>query len=220
MKLRKAVLLSALALGTLPGAADATMLGDDIFGCLSAPVSGGCSAPGGLWDPNNIDSSQGSGSGPVTVSGGIEFTLYTPISDQTIYADFDGAGVLTIDYAMGTDSFFSSTRIFELEFLFTDLNWMPGNNSIVSFSMLGSTMTDYQGIATAISTSYTADSIFITIGQNDLSDGASVQLTTGQTKTASFAITFAPAEVPVPAAAWLFGSGLLGLAGVARRRKH
>ena len=27
------------------------------------------------------------------------------------------------------------------------------------------------------------------------------------------------AEVPVPAAAWLFGSGLLGLAGVARRRK-
>jgi len=27
-------------------------------------------------------------------------------------------------------------------------------------------------------------------------------------------------EVPVPAAVWLFGSGLLGLLGVARRRKH
>jgi len=29
-----------------------------------------------------------------------------------------------------------------------------------------------------------------------------------------------PAEVPVPAAVWLFGSGLVGLAGVARRRKQ
>ena len=28
-----------------------------------------------------------------------------------------------------------------------------------------------------------------------------------------------PAEVPVPAAVWLFGSGLIGLAGIARRRK-
>jgi len=30
---------------------------------------------------------------------------------------------------------------------------------------------------------------------------------------------FAPAAVPIPAAVWLFGSGLLGLIGVARRRK-
>ena len=27
-------------------------------------------------------------------------------------------------------------------------------------------------------------------------------------------------QVPVPAAVWLFGSGLIGFAGVARRRKH
>jgi len=31
---------------------------------------------------------------------------------------------------------------------------------------------------------------------------------------------FRVAAVPVPAAAWLFGSGLLGLLGMARRRKH
>ena len=29
----------------------------------------------------------------------------------------------------------------------------------------------------------------------------------------------APAAVPLPAAVWLFGSGLLGLVGVARRRR-
>ncbi len=34
-------------------------------------------------------------------------------------------------------------------------------------------------------------------------------------------LTFAPAAVvPVPAAVWLFGSGLLGLIGVARRQRH
>ena len=35
------------------------------------------------------------------------------------------------------------------------------------------------------------------------------------------AFTFtSPAPVPLPAAAWLFGSGLIGLAGLARRRRH
>ncbi len=32
-------------------------------------------------------------------------------------------------------------------------------------------------------------------------------------------LAFTPAAVPVPAAAWLFGSGLLGLLGIARKRK-
>jgi hypothetical protein len=32
-------------------------------------------------------------------------------------------------------------------------------------------------------------------------------------------VSFDVAPVPVPAAVWLFGSGLLGLVGVARRRK-
>jgi hypothetical protein len=36
---------------------------------------------------------------------------------------------------------------------------------------------------------------------------------------AGFNANMAPAVVPVPAAAWLFGSGLLGLVGIARRRK-
>jgi hypothetical protein len=31
--------------------------------------------------------------------------------------------------------------------------------------------------------------------------------------------TITPSAVPVPAAVWLFGSGLLGLVGVARRKK-
>lgn len=40
--------------------------------------------------------------------------------------------------------------------------------------------------------------------------------------TGSYALTLdhAPAAVPVPAAAWLFGSGLMGMVGVARRRRN
>lgn len=38
--------------------------------------------------------------------------------------------------------------------------------------------------------------------------------------TLTYHVAAAPAEVPIPAAAWLFGSGLLGLVGIARRRKN
>ena len=34
------------------------------------------------------------------------------------------------------------------------------------------------------------------------------------------AVTSMPSAIPVPAAAWLFGSGLIGLVGMARRRKY
>jgi hypothetical protein len=36
---------------------------------------------------------------------------------------------------------------------------------------------------------------------------------------ANFNATLSPAPIPVPAAVWLFGSGLLGLVGIARRKK-
>ncbi len=35
----------------------------------------------------------------------------------------------------------------------------------------------------------------------------------------SIKLTYNTSEVPLPAATWLFGSGLAGLAGLARRRK-
>ena len=44
--------------------------------------------------------------------------------------------------------------------------------------------------------------------------------TVSTNSTMSFDVNFTPAPVPVPAAVWLFGSGLIGLAGVARRKKN
>jgi hypothetical protein len=50
-------------------------------------------------------------------------------------------------------------------------------------------------------------------------DPFTITLPAGVTFT-SASNQFLTAPVPVPAAVWLFGSGLLGLIGVARRRKN
>jgi len=110
-----------------------------------------------------------------------------------------------------------------------------GENDTVSLVGGGVTQTD--GNVTASETSTLAPS-FISIGQysaldNDLFDG--VLAANGATFTGDAAWIFAyeftniaagdtiqfsktVSAVPVPAAVWLFGSGLLGLVGIARRR--
>jgi hypothetical protein len=42
---------------------------------------------------------------------------------------------------------------------------------------------------------------------------------TDQPNITDFMVALAPAPVPIPAAAWLFGSGLVGLISIARRNK-
>lgn len=69
----------------------------------------------------------------------------------------------------------------------------------------------------------------VTGGPLSISLGASANFTGTYTSAAgatpvnyaiSAVVPTAVSEVPVPAAAWLFGSGLLGLAGTARRRRN
>lgn len=59
------------------------------------------------------------------------------------------------------------------------------------------------------STNTNVDQLVFTVRQPD---AASQALDTSAVWTVS-------AEVPIPAAAWLFGSGLIGLLGIARRKK-
>ena len=58
-------------------------------------------------------------------------------------------------------------------------------------------------------------------GSNALSSRAFIfnSLTLAADGTLSAAATGGGSEVPVPAAVWLLGSGLAGLAGIGRRRK-
>jgi hypothetical protein len=52
------------------------------------------------------------------------------------------------------------------------------------------------------------------------SDGTlGTTMAAGPFKGAPVGFSATPAAVPVPAAVWLFGSGLMGLVGIARRRK-
>ncbi len=86
----------------------------------------------------------------------------------------------------------------------TNMNF-DSAESITGISLIGGEITSPDFIPVV---SYTSNSVLINYDQRyfDFTGG-----------TATFQITTSP--VPLPAAAWLFGSALLGLAGIARRKK-
>ncbi len=78
-----------------------------------------------------------------------------------------------------------------------------GNRGIVAADVIGNAMTMYSTRLDSIDTNKV---VIDTLGEWNL--------------TAAGMLTYnAPSAVPVPAAVWLFGSGLIGLVGVARRKK-
>ena len=92
----------------------------------------------------------------------------------------------------------------------SDFNWTPGTPGTASASGSGS------ALVAAGAGSWTV----VNFGNV----GAAWQAFDGTPYTEKFNITVngtaaPPAVIPIPAAVWLFGSGLLGLVGVARRKK-
>lgn len=57
-----------------------------------------------------------------------------------------------------------------------------------------------------------------TVASSNL-NGIPVGLSTNVVGTVNVTYTYSPSAVPIPPASWLFGSGLLGLVGMARRKK-
>ena len=91
-------------------------------------------------------------------------------------------------------------------------SWEVTWNGIPSIPLVasGATTIACDNASCSDTSNYTIDGAFHVAGAGFTSVGYTVHLTGAVAE---------PSAIPVPAAAWLFGSGLVGLAGIARRRK-
>ena len=177
-------------------------------------------------DPGNA--SDGLGYLDLSIAQGVGFTAAQALaSAQAIYADarfatpsefddlFEAAGVL-YDGALTAGDAFSTGP--DSVFISTGTNWDPG---LVLRDQLGFTI---PGFASAIWTdpdgsedpTTTYDFLFLFGTRLQLEHTVAIPEVEGNL---SWLIVTELAPVPVPAAAWLFGSALIGMAG-ARRAKR
>ena len=142
-------------------------------------------------------------------------------ADCTVSARFDGCAQVGI--LPGVETLFSVTGQFDYDLLpgmfgvETYFDWSV-NIDIPVLAVLqvtsGNPMT---GPATVVSVD--TDAAADTLAGRTGTPGTAMLVGPFPGQTPSFAGTMVPVPVPVPAAVWLFGSGLLGLVGVARRKK-
>jgi hypothetical protein len=132
----------------------------------------------------------------------------------------NGSGSSTILWSFDWVATGTGTATFDAEYLFsaTVMDWVLGETGLASSSIS----------AVLEGTQNKKDVLYFFNNQNGNTFGdehltLNFDVVTGQTGTISIAVASnalaVPAPVPVPAAAWLMGSALLGLGGVARKRK-
>ena len=197
----KSRLLGALCASSLlctVSICNASLVGDTVAGCL------------GPGEPNNGCTNGGGfdfflGQIPTVVDPGVEFTHTQTSSDGTVIRQADlAADALTI-LIDGTDLGSNPLGHGSLQWQFTDLDWV-GTSGVIS----GLSLVREVGLVVS-SFTFGPDSILIATDPYLQSDLA------GNVFSASFDIQ--TSHVPLPTALWLFGSGLLGLTGIARRKK-
>jgi len=93
------------------------------------------------------------------------------------------------------------------ELALSDLNWITGGGP--GRIITGVTLTDVSGTGLTDASILDFGNDFVTV---DLGEGG------GGEPGWSATYTMETTVIPVPAAVWLFGSGLLGLIGIARRK--
>lgn len=142
-------------------------------------------------------------------------------------ATLDDSGTLTLNWSGNTTVLFTNVMAVSFSDVATGtiaggtFTMTGGHTHINSCSPVSGTNFCADALSTPENTftSNISGSIALALGASGTFT-ASYQSPGGQVNNTYNLSNFTPAPaVPVPAAAWLFGSGLLGLAGTARRRK-
>ena len=136
-----------------------------------------------------------------------EFTLFTTL---TTGARFDLFDVDVSDSEIQIISLFNGGITAGVSFFFDDLIWTDDPTGVISGVSLITTNANL-GPANLSFTDHSVRLTHLTTTSYSLGETVTLQLDTDHGGNVGV--------VPVPAAVWLFGSALLGLAGFARRRK-
>jgi hypothetical protein len=159
-----------------------------------------------------------------TVNGNTSFAAsdysFAPAPYTTAGATGNGSGNSTILWSFDWVATGTGTATFDAEYLYsaTVANLVSGETGIASSSISAI----LEGTQNKKDLLYYFNNINgNTFGDEHLT--LNFDVVAGQTGTISIAVasnTIAAPAVPIPAAAWLMGSALLGLSGIARRRSH
>ena len=137
-------------------------------------------------------------------------------SMQPIIIDFDSFGSPTDLLSIPNISNNTGTPWTGIDFTFVDstifspLGITPLTGAINGVFFDGGT-DFFPGVTTSVSLSFDPafpEFLGFVNGQGDIDTAAGI-----------YSLVITPSAVPIPAAVWLFGSGLLGLVGMARRKK-
>lgn len=147
-------------------------------------------------------------------------TFGTIISPDEHQIDSNGADdyiVLSFDQAVS----FSSAVIDPFQIHDRDVKFWIGNVDLLAFNLGGLDDTDIElisGMGSAVTKTATASALPLTVGLDDLYGNVLILKGLSSNDFFKFSSITVETVVPVPAAAWMFGSALLGLAGLKRKR--
>ena len=183
------------------------------------------------------------GSDPAGEAADAGLSLFSAIS-YTLEVDFSASGSIThsdgvVEYLLDTSGYFYGSE-YTTDYFYTSLiassypalsPSIPLSNEDYIDNNLGTSITWTN--ATASGQLHVADSLLIQSQHRTVNDwiiGEELQgfhsygnelVSTDSIFRSSLTLTsISPVVVPVPAAIWLFGSGLIGLIGLAKRKKY